>query len=76
MTDNKTLELQHQIRQNAVKFQEEFKDLKNFEKEMKRKEQEMLNISANMNNNNQVLANYNRWIISLYELISYLINIK
>lgn len=52
MTDNKALELQLNVRQNALKVQETFKDIKKFEQEMKRKEKEMLE-NANSQRNNQ-----------------------
>lgn len=57
MTDNKTFELQHQVRQNALKIQEEFTSIKNFEQEMKRKEQEMLKNNAQNQQDNQVSLN-------------------
>lgn len=44
--DNKSEEIQQQVRQNALKLQEEMKGMKDFEKEMKNKEQEMLKTAA------------------------------
>lgn len=44
--DNKSVEIQQQVRQNALKLQEEMKGMKDFEKEMKNKEQEMLKTAA------------------------------
>lgn len=41
-----TVEIQHQIRQNAMKMQDEFKSMKNFELDMKKKEEEMLKKAA------------------------------
>lgn len=40
--DYNTIEIQQQVRERAVKLQEEFKNIKSFEQDMKRKEQEML----------------------------------
>jgi hypothetical protein len=45
-SDDKTVEMQHQIRQNAMKMQDEFKSMKNFEQDMKRREEEMLKNAA------------------------------
>lgn len=36
------MEIQQQVRQKAMEMQNEFKSMKNFEKEMKVKEEEML----------------------------------
>lgn len=44
--DNKTVEIQHQVRQNAMKLQEEMNSMKKFEQDMKTKEQEMLKNAA------------------------------
>lgn len=43
---DRTVEIQHQIRQSAMKMQDEFKSMKNFELDMKRKEEEMLKKAA------------------------------
>lgn len=43
---DRTIEIQHQIRQNAMKMQEEFKSMKNFEQEIKMKEEDMLKKAA------------------------------
>ena len=41
MTDNKTIELQHQVRQKALEMQDEYAGLKKFEQEMKSREKAM-----------------------------------
>lgn len=39
--DHTSIEIQHQVRENAKKLQEEFKNIKIFEQDMKRKEQDL-----------------------------------
>jgi hypothetical protein len=46
MMETKTLEIQHQVRQKAMEIQEQFKGIKDFEKDMKKKEQNMLDEAA------------------------------
>lgn len=44
--EHSSIEIQHQVRENAKKLQGEIQNIKSFEKDMKRKEQEMLKIAA------------------------------
>ena len=44
--DPTSIEIQHQVRENAKRLQGEIQNIKSFEKDMKRKEQEMLKIAA------------------------------
>lgn len=39
--EHTSIEIQHQVRENAKKLQEEFKNIKIFEQDMKRKEQDL-----------------------------------